>query len=235
MLDPGPAQLPHGEAGPLEQRPGLVGEDAERDAPLVGGEDHGQRRAVVGRRQAAGVAVREELCAVRAHPRARLVLLRVDRLGLGAGGAGQPGGGHGECRVPDPVHRPAEIGGRGARAAQPRPAVLERLLGRMLGDLHGEGVGGGDADERRAADAQPADRRGGVVGAGERDDPLLERQPRLVEDPEAAAVPGQWRLLGPRGRFLALGRAHAAKVRLAACASASFPRTPSNGSWRGSS
>ena len=88
--DAPPLQLPGGQPGPLEQRPGLVGEDVERLALLVGGEDHGQGRAVVGRGQAAGVAVgqdplprREQLGAVAADRAAHGPVLLGDRVGLG--------------------------------------------------------------------------------------------------------------------------------------------------------
>ena len=83
-------QFPGGEPGTLEQRPGLVGEDVDRLALLVGREDHGERRAVVGRGQAAGVAVgqdavarRQQLGAVAADGPAHGAVLVGDRVGLG--------------------------------------------------------------------------------------------------------------------------------------------------------
>ena len=56
-------QLPGGQPRPLEQRPGLVGEDVEAPPLLGRGEHDGQGRAVIGRRQAAGVAVRQHALA----------------------------------------------------------------------------------------------------------------------------------------------------------------------------
>ena len=52
-------ELPGGQPGTLEQRPGLVGKDMHGRALLMGGEDHGEGGAVIGGCQAAGVAVRQ--------------------------------------------------------------------------------------------------------------------------------------------------------------------------------
>ena len=88
--DAPPLQLPGGQPRPLEQRPGLVGEDADGLALLVGGEDHGQGRAVVGGGQAAGVAVGQDPLprldqagAVAADRAAHRPVFLVDRVGLG--------------------------------------------------------------------------------------------------------------------------------------------------------
>ena len=91
------------------------------------------------------------------------------------------------------LDRPAEVARRRPGAGEDRGAALERLGGRRPRDLHRQAVGGGDADQRGAADRQPADRRRRVLGAGERQHDLLGRQPRLVEHVQRGAVPAQRR------------------------------------------
>ena len=89
-VDPALLQLPGGQPGALQQRAGLVGVDVQRLARLGGGEEHGQRRAVVGGGQPAGVAVgqhalpvAEQFGPVAADRPAHLPIFFVDRLGLG--------------------------------------------------------------------------------------------------------------------------------------------------------
>ena len=191
-------QLPGREPGALEQRPGLVGEDAERDALLVGGEDDRQGRAVIGRGQAAGVAVGQDalagldqLRAVAADRPAHRPVLVVDPAGLveqplqQLRPAGcQPGrdrnGVHAVQR-PEQVHRgrPAGAEGCGRRAER----IADRLgvidPSRPRPD-HGP-VGRRDPDRRRTADPQRPDRlpdRGHVPAV---DLDGLGRQSRLVD------------------------------------------------------
>ncbi len=82
-------QLPRRQPGALQQRPRLVGVDVQPLARFVRGEEHGQRRAVVGRRQAAGVAMREHSLAVgeqlgaeSADRAAHLAVFLLDRVGF---------------------------------------------------------------------------------------------------------------------------------------------------------
>ena len=63
-------QLPRGQARALQERTRLVGDDRDPLALLDGRADHAERRAVAGRGQRAGVAVREHAGAVGHHRRA---------------------------------------------------------------------------------------------------------------------------------------------------------------------
>ena len=65
---PAPLQFPSGEPGALQQRPRFVGIHVQPLARLLGGEEHGQRRAIIGRGQSAGVAMREHALAVGEQP-----------------------------------------------------------------------------------------------------------------------------------------------------------------------
>ena len=214
VLDARAAELPHRQPAALEQRPGLVHQHPDR--PAVGQlEDHGEARPAPPGGERAGVAVREhgprtgqQVGAVGRHARAGLVLLGVDGLCLRARGRPEVGGIRGQRGVAHTVDRAPEIGRGRPGGAQASPGRLETVPRRARGDLHGQAVGGGDPDQRRAADAEAADGRGGVVRPAEHDHPLLERQQRLVEDLQPPAVPGQRR----RGGSLALGQAHATKA-----------------------
>ena len=155
----------------------------------MSGLDDAERGADAAGREAAGVAVRQDGRALVDQLRAEaadgvvgLDLLAVDAggLGLGARGVAVPGGEHA-------VDGPAQVDGGG-------PGRDELGGGRgHVGAVAGgerEGVGGGDADEWRAAHGQPADGVGDVGGGAGVD--VLDRggQARLVEDAQAVAAPG---------------------------------------------
>ena len=83
-------QLPSRQAGALQQRAGFVGDRRKLLALLGSREEDGQRGAVVGRGQAAGIAMGEHALAVgeqlarRARPIARhmVAVFLVDRAGF---------------------------------------------------------------------------------------------------------------------------------------------------------
>ena len=90
--------------------------------------------------------------------------------------------GRGERRGRDPLDGPGEVD---ARSAARRPCSAAARSSASCGssrELHREPVGGGDADQRRAADREPLDRVDRVGRAVQLEHDLLGRQPRLVED-----------------------------------------------------
>ena len=121
-------QLPGGQPGALQQRAGLVGVDVQRLARLGGGEEHGQRRAVVGGGQPAGVAVgqhalpvAEQLGPVAADRPAHLPVFLVDRPGLGqqrGGDFARPAGREAARRAVSSARRPEQVDGRRAAGGQ---------------------------------------------------------------------------------------------------------------------
>ena len=131
-------QLPGGQPGALEQRPGLVGEDAEAPALLGGGEDDGQGRAVVGRRQAAGVAVRQDALRRRGSGRRRprpiarhiAAVFLVDGLRLVEQPSRQLGRRQSRAACDAPLHavqRPEQVDGRRPAGAQVVGDLVEPL------------------------------------------------------------------------------------------------------------
>ncbi len=58
------------------------------------------------------------------------------------------------------VHGVREVDGRGAGVAQHLAGPLQRGPGRIAHELHHHSVGGGHADQGRAADREAADRLG---------------------------------------------------------------------------
>src|SRR5581483_10147402 len=84
VRDLGTLELPGGETRALQERPGLVDENAREEAALGRGSESAHRRAVAAGRETARVAVGqractrlEELGSVRGHPTAALDLLLV--------------------------------------------------------------------------------------------------------------------------------------------------------------
>ena len=128
--DAEPVELPRGEPGALQHRPGLVHPHRRSPALLVRGADHAERRAVADARQRPGVAVREHPAAV-GHQRRRRApraagcastsssAMRM-RLGHRVGGGQRP------VDAPRQVHRGRSGGdqrGRGASSSDsPRDA-----------------------------------------------------------------------------------------------------------------
>ena len=176
-------QLPRGQARALEERAGLIDEDAGDLALPVGGLDDAEGGTDAAGRESAGVAVGEEGGAIGDERGAELAhaligrdLLLVDADGLGFGVG----------RREDAVQRPAEIDGGRARSGE--------LLGRRaevaaLAVRQREGVGSGDADEGRAAEGEAPDCGGDIVGIARLDVVQRGGQPRLVDEAEDAVAP----------------------------------------------
>jgi hypothetical protein len=128
------------------------------------------------------------------------LVLAVDRLGGGARRAGEVVGRR-ERGGEHALDGPAEVARRRPGARQHGRAALERVDGGGPRDLHRQPVRGRDADQRRAAHGEPADRGGRVLGSRERQHDLLGRQPRLVEHAKGGAVPAEGRCgVGERHR-----------------------------------
>src|SRR5690606_29157929 len=92
-----------------------------------------------------------------------------------------------------------------------RPRLVQRLpdggkcgVGRIVahGDRHA--IGGGDADQRRAAHPHVADRGRHLVHRGQSDDAEFVRQPALIDDLDRAAV-----LCQPDGTEVPVAYVHA--------------------------
>ena len=201
-VDPPLLQFPGGQPGALQQRPGFVGVDVERLARLGGGEEHGQRRAVVGSGQSAGVAVGQHALPVAQAVRPRGGRSRGTSADLLRGSPGprpaarprfRPSAG----READggsfhPLQGPEQVDGRRAAGGQIVGRFVQPLKERRLiasGDiLHAEtqAVRRGDADGRRAADAQRFDGFPHRLHVAAFDFDELDRQPRLVDHSQAA-------------------------------------------------
>ena len=192
-----PRELPDGQAGALQQGPRLAGEDVHAPA-CVQLERDGQRRALTAGGQRAGVAVREQppravqqVGAGRGDGRAGRVLLGVDGLRLRADRCGERRRARRETGRADALDGPREVRRCGAGVAQLVGSALEGTQSWLASDLHGKAVGRGDADERRAPDREAPDGGGGAGRARGREPHLLARQPRLVQEAQAPAVPAQ--------------------------------------------
>jgi hypothetical protein len=79
-----------------------------------------------------------------------------------------------------------EVDGGRSCAPEQRAGLFER--GRVPGDVERDAIRGRDADQRRAADRQPADRLSDLLGAVKVQPALLGRQPRLVDRQQRRAV-----------------------------------------------
>ena len=177
----GPLELPRGEAGTLEQRPGLVDEHSLEQAALRRGAERADRGAVAAGREAAGVAVGqrararpEELGGVRGHPAAALDLFVVE----GASPLGRR-------VVAHPRERPGEVD-RGRPRAREHPLGLGEVVSAQRGER--EPVGGRDPDRRRAAHDHGADRLRDLRPRSRSELDDLLRQPALVEEDDRWAV-----------------------------------------------
>jgi len=199
-------QLPRGEPGALQVRPGFVGDDADPLAGFRRGPDDPQRSPVTARGQGAGVAVGEHRGSVRDQrltegadaPVARDVLVQ-----HGAGLRLQPVGHLAPRPVPQaiehtahPVRCPEQVDRRGPRAGDGAAHRVEapRLLAPVQagGDLprpEGDAHRRGDADGRGAADHHVADGIGNLLmGAAAAERHLVWKQP-LVDHHDAVGRP----------------------------------------------
>ena len=86
------------------------------------------------------------------------------------------------------LQRPAQVDRGRALLGQEFDGAIDGLVGGVLPDRHGEAVGGGGADQRRAAHLHREDRARGLLARPQRDDDELVRQPRLVDDLDRPAV-----------------------------------------------
>ena len=211
-------QLPGREAGALVARPRLVDPDMHRDAVIMRAVDDAERRAPVDAGDPAGVAMGEDVD----RPGPALAFIRVadqrqsvlgDRSIGGDVLFGEPVG-HGKRRIgplglrqagnlaPHDVERPAQIDRRRPRRQQPVVRGGKARIGRITVERNGQPIGAADADQRRAAHGQRADRLGNLVLAGEVAEGETVRQHRLVEHGDAAlARLAEDRSVGASGDF----------------------------------
>ena len=203
-------ELPGGEPGALEPGPRLVDPHGDVRVAGRGRTDHAERRAVAGRREGAGVAVREDAVAgleqrgaVLADAQAAVDVVVVDGLRLlqQHRGHGRRRGGRaaaGERRLPGSPHlvqRPAQVDGGGPRGQQAARGLLERgpERGRIvrarsgrLGGRERDAAGRRDADRRRAADRHVADAVRDLTPGAAGDVALVLRQRELVDEDHLA-------------------------------------------------
>ena len=87
-----------------------------------------------------------------------------------------------------PIDRPRQVD-RGRTGIPEQPAgLLERLERGIARELEDDAVGGGDADQRRAADREAADRGGHVLRGPKLEPALLPGERGLVDRPQRGAV-----------------------------------------------
>ena len=201
---PSALQLPGRQARALEQRPRLVDEDVDALSLLVRRANDGQRRAVAGGGEGAGVAVGEdgraggdEVGAKAAYGPARFDLLLMDALRLRAAQP-PPSPRVLSTRGPPPSRGPAPTPGSppsaGSSGAAPPPLRISAnrpaaSVDELRCGCQSQAVGRGHAERRRAANAQLADRlrqRRAVVDLDVR---LVGRQARLIEEADCSRVP----------------------------------------------
>ena len=181
MRDAGVLELPRSQARALQERTRLVHPDVGEQAALPRRAQRPDRAAVAAGREATGIAVRqrarsgtEELCGVGGHRAAARDLLVVQPACVR------------RCRVvPHLRQRPGKVHGR-------RPRRPQRSGGRIhvVAPRGGkrEPVGRGDADRRRAANRQLADRGDELVDRPALQLDALLREPSLVEEDDLRAV-----------------------------------------------
>ena len=196
------ATVTGGEAGALQEGPGLVSDDADVLSVFEGGAHDAEGRAVARRSQGAGVAVGENDIVivhagktVAAYGHARRDVIAPHGFGFTDEELHEVFGGEG--RVPFPegghvVHGPGEVDGSGAGSpeiGEVLPEVFPPVRTCGLAQSDGAAEGGGDADGRRAADDH--DLKGGDnVGSGAAEEAFLAgRQLSLIEEVEDNAVP----------------------------------------------
>ena len=201
--------LPGGQPRPLHDRARLVHPEQRDLALRVGGAHDAERGAIAGRRQRAGIAMREN-ARVRRHQVSTVVAERLvggevfgeDRLRLRGQTGARLGHGTPAQAIGDAAHaleRPEEVDGGRPRGGEPLDRGLEvgeqRLAGRgralARGERHAEG--GGDADGGRAANHERANRLGHVLPARVFALQLAAGQQRLVEEDEPLAGPAHRR------------------------------------------
>src|SRR5450756_2185049 len=198
------AELPGREPGALQPGARLVDEDRDAAVPGEGRADDAQGGAVAGRRQGAGVAVREDGVAgleergpVLADAQAALDVVFEDRLRAGEQ-QGRAGGRRLVARSPDEphlVHGPAQVDGGGPRGQQAARGLLERgPKGVRVAGARGGGRGGRerqpagrrDADGRGAAHRHIGDARGDLLPGMAAHVALLARERALVDQHDLA-------------------------------------------------
>ena len=198
-------KLPGCEPRALQQGPGFVGEDLDLFFLLESGIDHPESGAVVGRGQAAGIAMSKgglaifkESSAVAAESAADVPVVRKDAFGLLQQSVAQLPVSMSRSRVedvPHPFQRPEQVDRRGPGAfeAGDGPADLAakiiRVAGHCIQGSEDYPVGGGYADGGCAANLQVLDRRGNGfhLAAGEVVD--LGGKSGLVEKDEGVVLP----------------------------------------------
>ena len=197
VRDPHAGQLVDGQAGALEEGPGL-GRDRHHQGFALGQlGDHGERGAAPRGGQRARVAVGEdpagagggqEIRAVGGDRGAGGLLLGLDRARLVEGGgsridrAGSPHG------VAYAVDRGAQIDRGGAGGAEGFAGALEALGRRIARQLECHAVGGRDPDQRRAPDGQAADGLRDLLRAAQRQFALAPGKLGLVDGVEHSVL-----------------------------------------------
>jgi hypothetical protein len=199
------AELERRQPHTLQQRPGLASQDTEPDARAPGREQHRERRAFSGGREASRVAVREdhgtwfhEHLAELADALAAVDVLRVDRPGLAVEPLQLRLGEH---RAQAAIESSLQVDGRGPRRTEPsrhvaRPVGERRGQRRHAPHAEQQTVCGHDADRGGAAHAQAHDCVDRLLDGVDAQHVTIVRQPRLVEHFEVAllvAAPGNRR------------------------------------------
>ena len=183
-------QLVGGEPRPLEERPGLGGEDQFEIAAVVALGDHGERGATAWSGQRAGVAVgedpprtREQVGAVGSDRVARRRLLGFDRPRLPQRRGGRVGR-RLACRPRHAVHSIGQVDRGRPGSAENGHGLVERVWRGVTRQLERDPVRRRHPDQRRAPDGQAADRAGDVIGGAELELTLAPRERGLVDRPE---------------------------------------------------
>ncbi len=186
-VDAGGAEFPGGEAGALEHGPGLVHEDVERHAALVGEIHRCRGGAEFGDGQCPSVAMREDVGAggderetVPANGAAHRRILGVNGLGflhevLAVGGGFE-----------HPAHGPCQVDRGWTGCEQGLGGGIEGLA---LAPGQGHAIRRGDADGGSATHDEVADGHRHLFGAVQLKLGGHARQAALIEQPEVAAVP----------------------------------------------
>ena len=194
-------EFPGGEASALVARPRLVDPDMDRQPGIVRGVDRRQRRAPVDGGQPAGVAVGQHLQALAARLQAAdfrqamladapadLDVFVADLGGAPVGRLAPPGRRQRSQQGTQVVERPAQVHRRRPGLQQHPVGARQHGIGRV--GRHGErhAVGGGGADQRRAAHDHGADGALGVFHGLEVAHDEGMRQQRLVDRLHGRAV-----------------------------------------------
>ena len=197
-------ELERGQGRTLVPRAGLVHEDVDRHAGIVGHVDRRQSRSPIHRGEPAGVAmgqyvdgaalqtmqVAEDLRAVDADGVAALHIFLGDAAGLRVGEGRALGLRHRAELGGDPVESPTQVDRGRPRRGERRHSPVEPGFGGIRPQAEGEPVGGRDADQRRSANHHGADRHRGVVQGRQRLQLEGEGQAGLVDHRHGGAILG---------------------------------------------